>query len=84
MANSNPEVVKALIKAGADVNLKTNGGVTALMLATQWNSNPEVVKALIKAGADIFAKDNEGKTTLDYADDADDEGIKRIILDAAK
>lgn len=44
------KVVDLLIKAGADVNLKTYGGYTPLYLATH---SPSITKMLIKAGADV-------------------------------
>ena len=65
--NSNPEVITALLKAGAEVNARVEGGVTPLMIAAWHNSNPEVITALLKAGADAKAKDKSGKTALDYA-----------------
>ena len=54
--NSNPDVVKALISAGAKVNAKTKDGLTPLHLAAYNNSNPDVVKALISAGAKVNAQ----------------------------
>ena len=55
--NSNPDVVKALISAGAKVNAKDKDGATPLHAAALFNSNPDVVKALISAGAKLNAKD---------------------------
>jgi ankyrin repeat protein len=43
-------VVRALLAAGADVNAKTNNGVTALMIAYN-RSEDEVVQLLKEAGA---------------------------------
>ena len=51
--NSNPDVVKALISAGAKVNAKTKDGLTPLYYAARFNSNPDVVKALVNAGAEV-------------------------------
>ncbi len=45
-----PEVVKALIAQGANVNAKTNKGVTATMIAFN-RSEDEVVQLLKEAGA---------------------------------
>ena len=63
--NSNPDVVKALISAGAKVNA-TKDGLTPLHFAAGNNSNPDVVKALISAGAKVNAT-KDGLTPLHYA-----------------
>ena len=66
--NSNPDVVKALISAGAKVNAKDKDGATPLHFAATNNSNPDVVKALISAGAKVNAKGGIfGLTPLYYA-----------------
>ena len=46
--------VKALLDAKADVNAKSPGGYTALMLAAE-EGNPEVARALLDAKADVNA-----------------------------
>ena len=52
-ARSNtPEVVSILLKAGAEVNAKTEKGRTALGFAASSNT-PEVVSILLKAGAKV-------------------------------
>jgi len=45
------ETVRVLLDAGADVNAKTEMGVTALTIATQ-TGHPEIVELLQKAGAE--------------------------------
>lgn len=54
------KVVKALVKAGADVNAKDNSGETPLHRV----KNKEITEALIEAGADVHARDNLNTTPL--------------------
>lgn len=71
--NSNPEAIKSLIAAGANVNAATNQG-TALIQAVRKN-RAENVAALLELGADPNArvtidsafKDMAGKTALELA-----------------
>ena len=57
-------VAKALLAAGANIEAKTKGGATPLMVAGFRKGNLEVVKVLIAAGADVNAKATDGGTLL--------------------
>jgi ankyrin repeat protein/CubicO group peptidase (beta-lactamase class C family) len=61
------DMVKELIKDGADVNasytVENNAGWTALMAAA-WSGKIDTIKALIEAGADVNAKRDDGWTVL--------------------
>ncbi len=57
------ELVRALIKAGANVTLKNQFGTSALTEAAIIGSAP-VVDALLKAGADPNTRNPEGETPL--------------------
>ncbi|MBE6463631.1 MAG: ankyrin repeat domain-containing protein, partial [Alphaproteobacteria bacterium] len=46
-----------------DVNAKTNGGRTALIIASH-DGDKEIVELLIEKGADVNAKANGGSTAL--------------------
>jgi ankyrin repeat protein len=59
--NDDPKVIKALIKAGANVNTEFMSGETALRFAAGHSKNPEVITALVKAGADV-----NGRTMPDW------------------
>jgi ankyrin repeat protein len=62
------DVVKALIDAGADVNVKEFRGMTPLMFAAVTDHGDlETLKTLIGRGADLAAKSVDGETALDWA-----------------
>jgi hypothetical protein len=65
--NPDPEVITALVQAGADVNIRTPEGWTALMYAARDNSNPAVATRLLQFGAEPTLVNNEGFTAGDYA-----------------
>ena len=60
------EIVKYLIKKGADVN-KGNPFGTAPLHYAAWASDLESFNALLKAGANIKAENNNGQTPLQFA-----------------
>ena len=58
-----PQVVKALLDAGANVKVRSRTGRTALMFAASENE-PIACKYLIDAGADVNAHNDKGQTPL--------------------
>ncbi|MBD0865769.1 MAG: ankyrin repeat domain-containing protein, partial [Rhodobacteraceae bacterium] len=63
---SNPEMVMALLNAGAEIEAHNEDGDTPLHRAARW-SNPEMVMALLNAGADPGARNRAGKQPADLA-----------------
>ena len=57
------QILDLLIRNGADVNLRTSGGSTALNLAAAMGHG-DIVAALIRAGADVNVADAHGWTPL--------------------
>ncbi len=57
-------VVSLLLDRGANVNARSEGGGTALIVAA-WRRSPEVVQALLNRGADVNAGDMGGVTPFD-------------------
>ena len=57
------ETVKLLLDKGADVNMNTDNGDTALIEASD-NGHIEIVKLLLDKGADVNAKNVVGNTAL--------------------
>ena len=56
-------IAKTLVMQGADVNAKTNKGITPLQLAVI-SRNERIAKLLITNGAEVNAKDVYGRTAL--------------------
>ena len=54
--------VRKLIEAGADLNLKNNDGLTAIMVAVQ-EDRPELIKLLVDGGANVNAVTNSKTQT---------------------
>ena len=79
------EIVKELIKSGANVNQKSGSGITALMMASDWNKGTvEIVRELIKHGANVNEKNNTGETALMIASTFGKlEIVEQLIKDGA-
>jgi ankyrin repeat protein len=76
------DAVKALVKAGADVNAKeTWNGQTALMWAAA-EGDGAVVEALLELGADLHARSNAGTTPFLFAVRKGDMRSVRALLAA--
>lgn len=83
------EIVKALVGAGAALNLQGNemfyGGNTALMYACR-NGHLEIVKTLVNAGANLNLQGSEwgreGYTALIYATSIKHHQIVKTLVDA--
>ena len=74
-----PEVVRALVRAGADVNAR--GGVTraaALHMAAR-RGHVEIARALLDCGADIAARDSKGDTPVERARNCRKETVARLL-----
>jgi uncharacterized protein len=78
------EAARALIDAGANLEIKNNEGATALYNAAFF-CHPDIVKALLEKGADVRTTGREGLTPLQVAESKWSptlEGIYRPLLDA--
>ena len=77
---SDPEIVRLLVEAGADVNAaEGSGGNTPLHEAVA-QGNGEIVKILVAAGADVNAEGFMGHTPLTLAAEEGAKEIMRILL----
>src|SRR5437016_1466415 len=76
-----PEVVRALVRAGADVN--ACGGVTratALHMAAR-RGHVEIARALLDSGAATNARDRKGDTPLQRAINCRMKGVSQLLLE---
>ena len=65
-AHQDKAAVRALVKAGADVNAAQADGATALLWAAHWN-DLEMAALLLQARANVNAADDHGVTPLTLA-----------------
>jgi len=85
--NKNPEIITALIKASARVNVKSKLlGRTALHFAAEYNENPAVIATLTEAGAKVNTKGWLGRSALYFAAryNANPEVIVALVKVGAK
>ena len=80
-ANDDVELVRALIKARANVSLKNEFGTSALTEAAIIGSAP-IIDALLKAGADPNTRNPEGETALMAVARSGKVEAARRLLDA--
>jgi ankyrin repeat protein len=64
---SHADIVKYLIKSGADVNLCSNSQQSALHIALENCSNSQIATFLIKANAQLSAMDGSGRKPVYFA-----------------
>ena len=72
-------IADALLSRGADVNMQSDSGETALMLAARQGHMEMVKKLLIEAEANVNLKNNEGKTALTIARENNQHRILHFI-----
>ena len=65
--SDNPGVIKALVEAGADPEVRNENDATPLHVAAAYSDIPAIVTALLEAGADLEARDERGWTPLHLA-----------------
>ena len=80
--SKNVLVVDALIQAGADLDAKADGNVTALMLSVDMAfGDPDIALRLIRAGADVQAADTNGDTALIVATTESSLEVVKALLE---
>lgn len=78
LAGSAPELARALVGAGADVNAVQQDGVTPLHEAAA-NGRVDLLQLLLEHGADASARDAKGRTAVDFAREAGHTAILDVL-----
>ena len=73
-------ILRRLIDRGADVNVRSPHGNSALHLAATYDIDAECVRILIDAGADLNARNNAGQRPLDVAKRYDSRHTAYLLL----
>jgi uncharacterized protein len=63
------EIIQSLLENGADPNLRSPDGSTALIEAVSWGGETAVIRELLKTGADPKEKNANGKTAAEIAEE---------------
>lgn len=82
-ASRNAEIVKLILRNGADPNAKQQSGYTALHSAA-FHNDAEMARALLDAGADPEIRSDEGKTAADMAREKGFEDLAGLLTSARK
>jgi len=77
----NLEIVRILLRAGANVNTRNEVGLTPLMFIRD-NATPQLIRELISAGGYINARDESGGTSLMAAAAESKYEVVKELIDA--
>ena len=75
------QVVKDLIKRGADIKAKDTYEATVLHVAS-WYGDEELAKECLQAGIDVNAKDIDGRSPLYVAVQEDNIDLAKFLIDS--
>ena len=73
--------VERLLSEGADIDARSDNGMTPLILAS-WRGHTKVVELLLREGADVYAETNTGSTALKLATERGHKEIVRMLQEA--
>lgn len=79
VAGAHPDMVKVLLDARPNLEVKDPLGATPLMWAVE-NNSVELVGTLLEKGADLEATDADGNRPLHYATKADSAEMVELLL----
>jgi len=77
--SGNVDIIKVLLEAGADVNLKDRDGRTALMYAAR-DGHAAAAELLVLWMAKVDDQDDDGRTALIFAASQNNESVVKVLL----
>ena len=80
--DSDPRIISFLLKTGINVDYQDETGRTALIQGAKHWCNPEVFDLILRAGADPNLENYRDKTALDYAIEAKNLELIKLLLEA--
>lgn len=80
MLHTGKDIIKALLKAGADINLTDKDGNTALHYALK-DYSESTARFLIKKGADYNCPNNDGETPVQIAVEKGFDAVLELMTD---
>jgi hypothetical protein len=83
LSDAHRSSIMALLKDGADLNVRYGPGNTALHFAAE-KGHADVVKELLAKGADPICPNDEGKTPIDFARMTGNSEIAKILETSKK
>jgi ankyrin repeat protein len=81
-AGNSAEIVHLLLEAGADPNVRQNGGFTALQAAAQ-NGDATMARDLLDHGAEVDAATEDGRTALAIAEEQGHDEVAALLRERA-
>ena len=81
VSNESPEVARALLRHGANANVRDRSGKTPLWMAAN-RSDARIVRLLLDAGARVNDPNDDGVTPLLVASEKPDAAVLRFLMEA--
>ena len=80
-SETGPEIVRALVQSGADVNACCGATRASALHAAARRGNVEVARTLLDLGAAVDARDRKGETPLQRAMNCRKNGVSKLLLE---
>jgi hypothetical protein len=80
-SKTGPEVVRALVRAGADVNACSGVTRATALHAAARRGHVEIARALLDSGAPVNPRDRKGDTPLQRAINCRKKGVSQLLLE---